>query len=43
MLTAITDLLGEPEAFVCIWRDGELYIEPAGDMPLPVTPELLAA
>lgn len=34
MLTAITDVLGEPEAYVCNWRDGELYVEPVG-LPLP--------
>lgn len=43
MLTAITDVLGEPEAYVCIWRDGELYVEPVADLPLTGTKELLAA
>jgi hypothetical protein len=28
MLSAIVDLLVEPEAYVCVWRDGELFIEP---------------
>jgi hypothetical protein len=27
MLLAIVDLLLEPEAYVCAWRDGELYVE----------------
>jgi hypothetical protein len=28
MLSELIDLLESPEAHVCIWRDGELYIEP---------------
>jgi hypothetical protein len=24
----IADLLLDPEAYVCTWRDGELYVEP---------------
>jgi len=29
MLSDLIDLLDSPDAHVCIWRDGELYIEPA--------------
>jgi hypothetical protein len=29
MLTGLIDLLLDPDAYVCIWRDGELFIEPA--------------
>lgn len=28
MLFNIIDLLMRPEAYVCMWRDGELYVEP---------------
>jgi hypothetical protein len=28
MLVDLTNLLKEPGAHVCIWRDGELYVEP---------------
>ncbi len=28
MLYDILDVLRDPEAYVCIWRDGELHIEP---------------
>jgi hypothetical protein len=28
MLCDLIDLLESPAAHVCIWRDGELYIEP---------------
>ncbi len=28
MLPDIADLLTQPLAYVCAWRDGELYIEP---------------
>ena len=28
MLLDIVSLCAEPEAYVCVWRDGELYIEP---------------
>ena len=29
MLYDLIDLLESPDAHVCIWHDGELYIEPA--------------
>lgn len=29
MLFNLIDLLAQPEKYVCVWRDGELYIEPA--------------
>ncbi len=29
MLYDLIDLLESPDSHVCIWRDGELYIEPA--------------
>ena len=29
MLFDLIDLLMRPEAYVCVWRDGELYVEPA--------------
>jgi len=28
MLFDLLDLLMRPEAYVCVWRDGELYVEP---------------
>ncbi len=28
MLLDIADLFLDPEAYVCVWRDGELYVEP---------------
>lgn len=28
MLFSLVDPLTRPEAYVCTWRDGELYIEP---------------
>ena len=28
MLFNLVDPLTRPEAYVCLWRDGELYIEP---------------
>jgi hypothetical protein len=28
MLFNLVDPLARPEAYVCLWRDGELYIEP---------------
>ncbi len=28
MLFNLVDPLMRPEAYVCLWRDGELYIEP---------------
>jgi hypothetical protein len=28
MLCNLVDTLERPEAYVCLWRDGELYIEP---------------
>ncbi len=31
MLFAMIDLFLEPAAYLCLWRDGELYIEPAAD------------
>ena len=34
MLFNLVDPLVSPEAYVCQWRNGELYIEPAGDMSL---------
>jgi hypothetical protein len=27
MLLDIADIVLEPEAYVCVWRDGELYVE----------------
>jgi hypothetical protein len=27
MLFDIAELFAEPEAYVCVWRDGELFIE----------------
>ena len=29
MLANLIDLLMRPEAYVCIWRDGELFVEAA--------------
>jgi hypothetical protein len=29
MLADLIDLLMEPGAYQCVWRDGELFIEPA--------------
>jgi hypothetical protein len=34
MLFNLVDPLVSPEAYVCQWRNGELYIEPAGDVSL---------
>jgi hypothetical protein len=34
MLFNLVDPLMCPEAYVCQWRNGELYIEPAGDVSL---------
>jgi hypothetical protein len=28
MLGDLMNLLDEPDALVCVWRDGELFIEP---------------
>ncbi len=28
MLFDLFDLLMRPEEYVCVWRDGELYVEP---------------
>ena len=28
MLFDLFDLLMRPDAYVCVWRDGELYVEP---------------
>ncbi|MCK5711658.1 MAG: hypothetical protein KAI25_02985 [Hyphomicrobiaceae bacterium] len=28
MLFNLIDLLTRPEEYVCVWRDGELYVEP---------------
>ncbi len=28
MLTDMIDLFTEPQSYVYIWRDGELYVEP---------------
>jgi len=28
MLFNLIDLLAQPEKYVCVWRDGELYVEP---------------
>jgi hypothetical protein len=30
MLGDLINLLDDPTALVCAWRNGELYIEPAG-------------
>jgi hypothetical protein len=29
MLSDMVAVCTNPEAYVCVWRDGELYIEPA--------------
>jgi len=29
MLSNLIDFLAQPNDYVCVWRDGELYIEPA--------------
>jgi len=28
MLFSLIDLLTRPEAFECVWREGELYVKP---------------
>jgi hypothetical protein len=28
MLCSLIDLLKQPDDYVCVWRDGEIYIEP---------------
>ena len=28
MLLSLIDVLTRPEEYVCVWRDGELYVEP---------------
>ena len=30
MLSQLIDLLSQPEAYVAVLRDGEIYIEPVG-------------
>ena len=37
MLFDLIDLLMRPEAYVCTWRDGELYVEPIGQDVAPTT------
>jgi hypothetical protein len=37
MLFDLIDLLTRPEAYVCMWRDGELYVEPVGQDEAPTT------
>jgi hypothetical protein len=32
MLFDIAEVFAEPQDYVCIWRDGELYIEPLAAM-----------
>ena len=34
MLFNLVDPLVSPDAYVCQWRNGELYIEPVGDANL---------
>lgn len=29
MLSNLVDFLAQPNDYICVWRDGELYIEPA--------------
>ncbi len=36
MLLDIVDLLTQPLAYVCTWRDGELFIEPAAAPAIPL-------
>lgn len=33
----ITDVFAEPEAYVCLWHDGELFIGPIGDVLVPAS------
>ncbi len=33
MLFDLIDLLMQPEAYVCVWRDGELFVEPVPTAP----------
>jgi len=33
MLCELFDLMESPTTHACIWRDGELYIEPAAASP----------
>ncbi len=37
MLFDLIDLLMRPEAYVCMWRDGELYVEPIAQNVAPIT------
>ncbi|MES0403384.1 MAG: hypothetical protein ABUJ93_07750 [Hyphomicrobium sp.] len=37
MLFDLFDLLMRPDAYVCVWRDGELYIEPAAEISAATT------
>jgi len=36
MLFDLIDLLMRPDAYVCVWRDGELFVE-----PVPITPAVI--
>jgi len=35
MLFDLIDLFERPGSYVCIWRDGELYVEPFAAAPKP--------
>jgi len=37
MLFDLFDLLMRPEAYVCVWRDGELYVEPVAEISAATT------
>lgn len=44
MLGDITDVFANPEAYVCMWRDGELYVRAATDPAVaPIETELALA
>jgi hypothetical protein len=37
MLFSLIDVLTRPEEYVCVWRDGELYVEPVPAIPAATT------
>jgi hypothetical protein len=37
MLIEIADVFAQPESYVCIWRDGELYVRAVANLPVPTT------
>lgn len=37
MPSYLIDLLNRPEAYVCVWRDGELYVEPVAAISATAT------